>query len=784
MVGVEGLLVDLDGTLEQASGGGEVALVLHHEGEVGVASRERGVVGVEGLLADLDGALEQASGGGEVAQVLHHEGEVGVAPCQVGVVGVEGLLLDLDGALEQAPGLDELAELPHRLLNPVGEGPRTHILIEPEPRHGLRERSQLPARLALDPAVVVEVLRSVQHHPIHRRVCLVHLGAEAGADDLADEAVHPGDAGVVGGGEQAEAVEAVLEGEPRVGVALDVLRDQAGVGLGRERPQPRPDDGVGREDGGEPEHGRLRLGEEVEGGGEERGQARLGVQGEFQSGRGAGAVEAGKALLAEAVAVAGVAHAPMPVLPQVDRHHFERQRVAAESGHDVACGLAGGVRVRLVVERPVLVEERERVLVGQRPHLLAGRVVEVQLRRGAPGGGEHMDAGGGEGAGDLVGGQQGRVRDVVEHDERLPLGREGGVDLAERHVGLAALLGRELDAEAGRQREDGGLEVGLAFGRDEVASAGVVGGVGPGVLEGEGALAHPAEALRRHERPDARVEEAVAQFLEVHRAADEVLARAGDGGARAQHPLAVLDEHRQLLADLLDEAGGLVAVPHGRAEAPQAAHVGDPLAAGEVLHPGAVHLRRVEGEAGDLDGVQVEDGAVAVGQLALALGEQLPLGTAEVAREVGGREDDEHGLGLADLLVDPVPPVVARVDVAAVVEHDGRAGLEVELERLDALDEVADGSELVVVGVGVGDEEVRLGLAGWRGRGDGAEVGAVLGGDPVEDQPAADVGGQRLVAVAEGAEGVGGERPVGAEVAEGCGAGVLGGHGASGGRMV
>ena len=108
MVGVEGPLVDLDGALEQVSGGGEVSLVLHHHREVGVARREGGVVSVEGLLLDLDGALEQPTGGGEIALVLHHGGEVRVARCEVGVVGVEGLLVDLNGALEQPTGSGEV----------------------------------------------------------------------------------------------------------------------------------------------------------------------------------------------------------------------------------------------------------------------------------------------------------------------------------------------------------------------------------------------------------------------------------------------------------------------------------------------------------------------------------------------------------------------------------------------------------------------------------------------------------------------------------------------------
>ena len=61
MLGVEGLLVDGKGALEQRLGLGVAALAVIEPGEVAEVAGDRGVIGAESLLVDGKGALNSGS---------------------------------------------------------------------------------------------------------------------------------------------------------------------------------------------------------------------------------------------------------------------------------------------------------------------------------------------------------------------------------------------------------------------------------------------------------------------------------------------------------------------------------------------------------------------------------------------------------------------------------------------------------------------------------------------------------------------------------------------------
>jgi len=108
MVGVEHLLSDRVGALEERPRAGEVALGLKQNRQIIGASRRIGMVRAEDLFSDRQGALTERLRAGEIALGLKQRREV-EARRRTGMVGAEHLFEDLQGAAVEPPCADEVA---------------------------------------------------------------------------------------------------------------------------------------------------------------------------------------------------------------------------------------------------------------------------------------------------------------------------------------------------------------------------------------------------------------------------------------------------------------------------------------------------------------------------------------------------------------------------------------------------------------------------------------------------------------------------------------------------
>ncbi len=99
VAGLEGSLVGRQRLAQQIAGLLQLAQVLEHQREIGLADRDGGVAGLEGSLVGRQRLAQQVAGLLQLAQVLEHQREIGLARRDLGVAWFVGGL----GLLQAAP---------------------------------------------------------------------------------------------------------------------------------------------------------------------------------------------------------------------------------------------------------------------------------------------------------------------------------------------------------------------------------------------------------------------------------------------------------------------------------------------------------------------------------------------------------------------------------------------------------------------------------------------------------------------------------------------------------
>ena len=301
-----------------------------------------------------------------------------------------------------------------------------------------------------------------------------------------------------------------------------------------------------------------------------------------------------------------------------------------------------------------------------------------------PGGGDDAQPVGAGQRGQLGRGQQRRLRDVVQNDERG--GRPGGVPLA-RGLGAAVQLGQHRAPQQGRvvplgvgrpiaefrrvrQLAEQRQQLGLALRAQHPQAGGVA--VRPAVTVGHRqlGLALAPQAVDGGDEADGAGGQLFMQAAQFLAPADKPgvlaaqVARHALGAARALDALPeALAQHRHPLAHVLAlERHGALGKP--------GADVGELPARDRGQPPGVVLLPA----ARRLDEIDRRDAVAAHKLVDLAAEVLVPFPAAILAAEIVGREADQKNLRVAQRAQDAVPPVLHVPDGLGIEENAQRLG--------------------------------------------------------------------------------------------------------------
>ena len=483
------------------------------------------------------------------------------------------------------------------------------------------------------------------------------------------EAVEASQFGMVAGGEQAQSLQSPPHGHPRIGF-VGSEPSQLRMTVSDERLEPQPRHAVGRQQGGKLQRGA--------GGGVEQGERGFKDDGELfllvehllpHVGMAAQLVHTRQSFGPQAGQISG--RRDLGVEAEIDGDLLDGEREAAEFADNLARGgfLGGGGEALI---RLVVTHEGEGVLHGERVHgdVGEGFAGGVEPRGVEAGGGDDAQPVGARQRGQLRGGEQAVLGDVVKDEQRSgPVGRIHGVfgnasELSGFFPFLAPLEFGLLRAafqlrQHGAAEQGGVVALGVGgtvaeFGRvgqladerqqfllvlraEHPKAGGVMVGKPVGVGDSQLGLALPAEAVDGGDEADSAGGELLVESAQFLAAADEEGILPAEIAGHALGAARALDAFPEAFAELGHAFADVLVLKGGGAFGKPRPDVGE-VAVRDGGEPAGVVVFAAAGHLNEINGGNAVGAHELVNLPAQIL---VPFPAAILAAEVIGREADE-----------------------------------------------------------------------------------------------------------------------------------------------